>query len=424
MTRLRSLALLGVTHDPRREVLCVHVFTPRRRSEFGLWIGVRVKPDCVQATAQVFLVPGAFGFQTIAGLPYFGGGVRQLLRDRLAELGVEARVHALDTLPTASIENRARYLGERIVALAPNDGSPIHLVGHSTGGLDARVLLSPAALPELAPVRARVVSLTSISAPHRGTPLAEMFLRVEGQKLLRLIGLLSLYGVRVAGRPLASALTFARLLKRIDELIALRESALDSVAQLLSDPLSSERLGSLERFFASVRQDQSLLRQLRPQAMAGFDARVRSNPTVRYGSVMTRARPPRLRGPVEVGLNPLAQISHAIYQGLYRLCATADPESLATPDEAQRHALIERYGKVPTAQANDGLVPTRSQLHGDVVHVARADHHDVIGYFGDRKHNPGHLDWVATASGFRRYDFERLWTDVARFMAGLSPASR
>jgi triacylglycerol esterase/lipase EstA (alpha/beta hydrolase family) len=102
---------------------------------------------CVQPTAQVFLVPGAFGFQTIAGLPYFGGGVRQLLRDRLAQLGLAARVHALDTLPTASIESRARYLGERIAALVPDDGSPIHLVGHSTGGLDARVLLSPSTLP-------------------------------------------------------------------------------------------------------------------------------------------------------------------------------------------------------------------------------------------------------------------------------------
>jgi triacylglycerol lipase len=378
----------------------------------------------VQATAHVFLVPGAFGFQTIAGLPYFGGGVRQLLRDRLAELGLAARVHALDTLPTASIENRARFLGERIAALVPDDGSPIHLVGHSTGGLDARVLLSPSALPELAPVRARVASLISVSAPHRGTPLAEMFLRVEGQKLLRLIGLLSVYGLRVAGRPLASALTFARLLKRLDELVALRESALDSVYQLLSDPLSSERLASLERFFASVRQDQSLLRQLRPGAMVGFDTRVRANPDVRYGSVMTRARPPRLRGPVEIGLDPIAQVSHAIYQGLYRLCATADPSSLATPDEVQRHALIERYGKVPAPQANDGLVPTRSQLHGAVIHVARADHHDVIGYFDDRKHNPPHLDWVATGSNFRRPDFERLWTDVARFMVGLGPAPR
>ena len=374
-------------------------------------------------TAQVFLVPGFFGFQTIAGLPYFHG-VKSILRDRLAELGLAARVHALDTLPTASIESRARHLGERIANLVPDDRSPIHLVGHSTGGLDARVLVSPTALPDLASLRERVVSLTSVATPHYGTPLAELGVRVEGQKLLRLIALLSVYGLRLAGRPLGGALSLGRLLKRLDELVLLRESALDTVYQLLVDPLSRERIEPLEDFVAAVHDDQSLLRQLRPRAMQGFSARAQRNPDVRYASVLTRARPPRLRGPVEIGLDPIAQVTHALYQGLYRLCATTEPSLLAAPDEAQRHALIERYGKVPDTHANDGLVPTRSQLHAEIIHVARADHHDVIGYFDDRKHDPPHLDWVATGTGFDRGGFERLWTDVARFMVGLAPATR
>lgn len=370
----------------------------------------------MSAAIQVFLVPGFFGFQTIAGLPYFTG-VQRLLRERLGDFGIDAKVHALDTLPTASLESRARFLGRRIAQLAADDGSPIHLVGHSSGGLDARVLLSPSSLPDLAPVRARVRSLTSLATPHYGTPLADYFARVEGQKLLRLFGLLSAHSVRFAGRPLLTTLSVGRLVARIDELIALRESALDSAYALLADPLSSQRLRALEQFCAAVRADQSLIRQLSPGAMAGFDARVRNNPNVRYGSVLTRARPPRLRGTVELGLNPIAQISHALYQALYRLSATQDPQTFAVPKDDQRRALLESYGKVPDAQANDGLVPTRSQIHAKVIHVARADHHDVIGYFGDRQHNPPHVDWVATGCGFRRPDFERLWTNVARFMA-------
>ncbi len=386
------------------------------RTTFSARAPLQVKGEQVSSTAQVFLVPGFFGFQTIAGLPYFTG-VQQLLQDRLADLGISARVHALDTLPTASIENRARYLGNRIAELAPNDDSPIHLVGHSSGGLDARVLLSPSTLPDLAGVLARVRSFTSLATPHYGTPLADYFARVEGQKLLRLFGLLSVYSLRLAGRPLATTLTLGRLVARLDELITLRESAIDRVYALLADPLSSERLRPLEEFFAAVRADQSLIRQLSPGAMAGSETRVRSNPNVRYASVLTRARPPRLRGTVELGFNPIAQISHALYQGLYRLSATQDPETFAVPKDDQRRALLESYGKIPDAQANDGLVPTRSQIHGSVIHVARADHHDVIGYFGDRQHDPPHVDWVATGSGFRRPDFERLWTDVARFMA-------
>lgn len=386
------------------------------RKTFSARAPLQVKGEQVRSTAQVFLVPGFFGFQTIAGLPYFTG-VQQLLKDRLADLGISARVHALDTLPTASIENRARYLGNRIAELAPNDDSPIHLVGHSSGGLDARVLLSPSTLPDLAGVLARVRSFTSLATPHYGTPLADYFARVEGQKLLRLFGLLSVYSLRLAGRPLATTLSLGRLVARLDELITLRESAIDRVYALLADPLSSERLRPLEEFFAAVRADQSLIRQLSPGAMAGFETRVRSNPDVRYASVLTRARPPRLRGTVELGFSPIAQISHALYQGLYRLSATQDPKTFAAPNDDQRHALLESYGKIPDAQANDGLVPTRSQIHACVIHVARADHHDVIGYFGDRQHDPPHVDWVATGSGFRRPDFERLWTDVARFMA-------
>lgn len=362
-------------------------------------------------------MPGFFGFQTIAGLPYFSG-VAELLLDRLTEFGCAARVHALDTLPTASIESRARYLGERIAALVPDDHSAIHLVGHSTGGLDARVLLSPSALPELAPIRARVASLVSISTPHFGTPLADLFVRVEGQKLLRLIALLSVYGLRVAGGPLASALTLGRLLGRVDELIGLRESALDSVFQVLVDPLPREQVRSIEQFFNAVRQDQSLLHQLRPHAMAGFEQRVRPNPKVRYASVLTRSRPPDFYGPMEIGLDPVAQLSHAIYQGLYRISATQDPNSFLSPNDAQRIALLDQYGKIPDSHANDGLVPTRSQLHSELIHVARADHHDVIGYFDESQHDPPHIDWLTTGTGFQRVAFERLWTDVARFMLG------
>ncbi|KIG17393.1 hypothetical protein DB30_03312 [Enhygromyxa salina] len=370
----------------------------------------------------MFLVPGFFGFQTIAGLPYFTG-VKQLLRDRLAELGVAARVHALDTLPTASIENRARYLGERISERVPADGSSIHLVGHSTGGLDARVLLSPGSLPELDGLRARVRSLTTVSTPHQGTPLADYLVRLEGQKLLRLFALLSVQGLRFAGRPVASAMTLGRLVSRIDELIMLRESALDRVYSLLADPLSSERVRPIEEFFTAVRADQSLLHQLRPEAMSGFDQRVRGNSGVRYASVLTRARPPRLRGTVELGMNPIAQVSHLLYQGLYRLCATQDPDSFGAPTDTQSAALQRIYGKIPDTRANDGLVPTRSQVHGSVIHVARADHHDVIGYFDDRQHDPPHMDWVATGCGFRHPDFARLWGDVARFIVGWGGAA-
>ena len=76
------------------------------------------------------------------------------------------------------------------------------------------------------------------------------------------------------------------------------------------------------------------------------------------------------------------------------------------------------YGGVPDATANDGVVPTRSQVWGDVIHAARADHHDVIGHFHAPRVDPPHYDWLTTGSGFDAAAFASVWNAVADFLAG------
>jgi triacylglycerol lipase len=71
------------------------------------------------------------------------------------------RVH-----PTAGVERRAAKLAERIEAAYPS--GPLHIVGHSMGGLDARILLTDPAW------RRRVLSLTTIGTPHLGSALADL----------------------------------------------------------------------------------------------------------------------------------------------------------------------------------------------------------------------------------------------------------
>lgn len=48
----------------------------------------------------------------------------------------------------------------------------IHLVGHSAGGIDARLVLHK--YPELAD---RVLSVTTVGTPHRGTPIADHWIK-------------------------------------------------------------------------------------------------------------------------------------------------------------------------------------------------------------------------------------------------------
>lgn len=74
------------------------------------------------------------------------------------------------THPTESIEIRARQLMEFIEEeLGPE--RPYHIIGHSMGGLDARWLASPGGLNQ----GDRIISVTTLGTPHRGSALAERF---------------------------------------------------------------------------------------------------------------------------------------------------------------------------------------------------------------------------------------------------------
>ena len=73
---------------------------------------------------------------------------------------------------------------------------------------------------------------------------------------------------------------------------------------------------------------------------------------------------------------------------------------------------------MPSPGENDGIVPTLSQAFGPVIHAAVADHLDVLGHFRDAAHDPPHVDWLVSGSGFDRRRFEALWADVAYFVAG------
>lgn len=131
-------------------------------------------------SAPVVLAHGLFGFERI-GLgrwtlaTYFRG-----IPDYLRALGVRVivtRVH-----PTAGISSRAIRLAEQINALYPR--GPLHIIGHSMGGLDARQLVSDPSWSH------RVLSLTTISTPHHGSVLGEAARERLGPvyRILRSIG--------------------------------------------------------------------------------------------------------------------------------------------------------------------------------------------------------------------------------------------
>jgi hypothetical protein len=333
-------------------------------------------------------------------------------------------VVTLRTSPTASLPRRAARLAETIAA---SDG-PIHLIGHSSGGLDVRLLASPGvALPTALDVEAvarRVRSVVTVSAPHYGTPVAAFFNSVLGQRLLQLLSLSTMYILRFGALPVSALLKLGAAFARVDRHLGVNSALLDQLFGLLLADFSPPRRQAIGRLLDDVQRDQALLSQLTPDGMEVFNAGVRDRPGVRYGSVVTRARPPGVASTIAAGLDPAAQASHAVYHALYRLAARTDKRHRPHLDAAQARTLRQAYGALPTMSANDGVVPTLAQVWGEVIHAARADHHDVIGHFDDPAHDPPHFDWLATGTGFDRPAFEALWSDVAAWLTAATTRTR
>jgi triacylglycerol lipase len=77
---------------------------------------------------------------------------------------------------TGSIDARARALADEIARFRfPDPDGPIHVVGHSMGGLDARYLLDR----NLSGLGGRIASLSTIGTPHRGSPIADFLVGPE-----------------------------------------------------------------------------------------------------------------------------------------------------------------------------------------------------------------------------------------------------
>jgi triacylglycerol esterase/lipase EstA (alpha/beta hydrolase family) len=91
---------------------------------------------------KVYLVPGFFGFSQLGSLSYFHR-VDDVLGAALRERGLDADVVELSTAPTASIRRRAITVLRDVQQTGGLTADSISFVGHSTGGLDVRLLLSP-----------------------------------------------------------------------------------------------------------------------------------------------------------------------------------------------------------------------------------------------------------------------------------------
>jgi len=112
--------------------------------------------------APIVLVHGLFGFGRVGlgpvGLDYFLG-IPHAIR------AAGGRAFSAGVSPTGGVIRRAHDLAAFLDRHTPHE--PAHVIAHSMGGIDARWLISRMGF---AP---RVLSLTTLGTPHRGTAFAD-----------------------------------------------------------------------------------------------------------------------------------------------------------------------------------------------------------------------------------------------------------
>jgi triacylglycerol lipase len=125
---------------------------------------VAVPPAPVAGTRHcwpIVLVHGFPGFRKLGTIDYF-----YKVPDRLRAAGFEVLV--TQETPIQTIETRSQQLHDQILAAWPDPRAKVNVIAHSMGGIDARDAIVRLGLGS------KVASLTTISAPHRGTPISDV----------------------------------------------------------------------------------------------------------------------------------------------------------------------------------------------------------------------------------------------------------
>ncbi|KAI4617754.1 hypothetical protein J4E83_006086 [Alternaria metachromatica] len=156
-----------------------------RISDFGREIVDEFAVMREKYDAPVFLAHGLLGFdelrlagQFIPGIQYWRG-----ITDALAHKGIEVIVAAVPA--SGSIEARSAKLAESIALKAK--GKQVNIIA----GLDSRYMIS-----QLRPTDFKILSLTTIATPHRGSAFADyMFETIGPRRIKRVYSVMEYFGL-------------------------------------------------------------------------------------------------------------------------------------------------------------------------------------------------------------------------------------
>ncbi len=425
---------------------------------------------------HIVLIPGFGGFDALGQVEYYSGITRVF---QTWKADTPAVLHYFDNLPSAAVVTRAArlrsYLAKRIARGEILKGDGIILVGHSTGGLDIRQLVSDLHEPANNPVpvdggilvdarriRECVRRVVFLSVPHWGTNIADF---VHSHPVWRTAVIADLRAAvagsqvylideieeRIAGR--AARLTGADLLRAMQDALteANERYGKRSPARTADAHEAASELGLYLRDMASnfyVINDLTSRRPKRgPQSPAHFNDAEREkeleqwdHPKIETRSYATLAsRPfrfvPGRPAPAWDLANPftypeiakdrkLSAGTDIAYRFCYRACAGGP---FQRPSHCGKVTRCLSGSPPPPIELwdNDGIVNTASMLwpRGEIM-LVDGDHLDIVGHYRLIKAVPGEgrryqsYDSLKSTPRFSNAMFHEVWTEIFDFCVG------
>jgi triacylglycerol lipase len=358
---------------------------------------------------RIYLAPGMFGFARLAAYDYFEH-LSNALAKRFRAKGRRPEIRVVEVHPTSSIRRRAAKLAQMLAHTAGTDDGPIHILGHSTGGLDARLVASPTSQitqggrPQGGWLE-RLKSITTVNTPHYGTPLASFFATAKGQQLLYAVSAVTVTALKLGAPPLATASALVAALGRTGDSVGFELALVDKITDTVTRALDEASSRSLHDWLQQVRGDQGGVVQLMPEAMDLFHAGVEDRASVRYQCVASYAPPGGLGDWLHNLRSPWTAVSAALFHLMYRVTAEQDERYPCAPPEGIDALLRDMLGEIPDRGASDGVVPLSSQIWGHPLWIGKGDHLDIVGHFPGPG---GHNDWLASGARFDIVRFDRV----------------
>lgn len=394
--------------------------------------------------AHVVLVPGFGGFDALGQLEYYAGVTPVFERWREAHALARVSLHYFDNLPTAGVEIRARllraFLAKRCLRKEFEKGDRLILVGHSTGGLDIRQLLSDLRSDPGTPLEfdcARdamaagltyksilklVDRLVFLSVPQIGTNIAD-WVRTHHLVVKPLVEML--WGAMAWPSHLPRADVLGDLAMRLsawteqiagwdepDIFLAARDVLAESFYQDEREPFRTARARAAHAevmlWLNQMKSDWRIIDDLSSDKRLEGPSIARLSPAERQAEkdwfaergIATRSYATVGRCPFDPALVRLDEGELRSVQSL-RHCFTGAPKPhtdltyrllywLCSAGPLQEEApklRVKRFDgdgdRTFEAWENDGVVNTASMLwpDGENTHIIEADHGDVIGHY-------------------------------------------